>query len=626
MADTDTPPRAPSFTEEDRSKSAKSVGFAASFDEKVPRTSFEMSTSTPREPKRLSKSEYDQMCQDLAIELDVNVDQIFNNPQVVSKHLDEKVSETIMIAKSFYKDFMASLSELRQVTAALTAKPVEPFDENGRMEILKLNNGMSKVEAMIQNNEVMFRRVEDIKHSFETVFDDEKDIDKAEAPLSASTITPSAQPKLLAKLPKEVEEANLEKPELLRLAAVYELIETESDYLKDLGTMLSFHKVQLHESKLVPEAEIEALFSNTADLLAANQQLFDKFIARKAQNVFIEEIGDIIAETADSLKIYSIYASNYPAAQKLVNSYKLRDDMSKVLETWMKSSEGRGLSFESFLIKPVQRICKYPLLIRELQRYNEKAGKTKDDAALKLAADKIAAVVTSVNEATRQAEERERILNIQKTIESDADLDLADKSYLKDGPMLRYFSGKGKERYVVLYTDLVLICKKIETQGRGAPKYELECGYALAELVFKAENAKESEKVTGKKTTVFSFASIHAENEEVIYLGGVTDEANTKWQEVLTTAFKDITEEHRSAARSAAAQDKRNEKNSNQRQSSVPESMRSLGKVSMLARGSPKTKTGLSSIAMRKTAARKSQMNLFPGIDIVNIFNIDGTC
>ena len=438
----------------------------------------------------------------------------------------------------------------------------------------------------------------------------------------AASATPSTQPKLLAKLPKEVEEANLEKPELLRLAAVYELIETECDYLKDLSTMLTYHKVQLLESKLVPESEAQALFSNTEELLAANQALFDKFMARKAQNVFIEEVGDIIAESADSLGIYATYASNYPSAQKLVNSYKAREDMAKVLDTWMKSTQARGLSFESFLIKPVQRICKYPLLIRELQRYNEKAGKTKDDAALKLAAEKIAAVVTRVNEATREAEEKERILNIQKTIETDADLDLGDKSYLKDGPMLRYFNGKSKERYVVLYTDLILICKKLENPVRGAvAKYELECGYALAELIFKPENTKDSVKATGKTSNVFLFTSIHVDGEEM-YLGGSTEEAGQKWQEVLSTAFKDITEEHRSAARSAAAQDKRNEKNnSNQRQSSVPESMRSLGKVSMLGKGSPKPKTGLSSIAMRKTAARKSQLNLFPGIDIVLIIN-----
>ena len=183
--------------------------------------------------------------------------------------------------------------------------------------------------------------------------------------------------------------------------------------------------------------------------------------------------------------------------------------------------------------------------------------------------------------------------------------------------MLRYFNGKSKERYVVLYTDLILICKKNENPARGAPKYELECGYALAELNFKPENTKDLVKATGKNSGVFLFTSIHVDGEEM-YLGGSTDDASTKWHEKFATAFKDITEEHRSAARSAAAQDKRNEKNNNQRQSSVPESMRSLGKVSMLARGSSKPKTGLSSIAMRKTAARKSQLNLFPGIDIVS--------
>ena len=178
MADiVDTLPSAPSFTEDDRSKSAKSVGFAASFDEKVPRTSFEVSTSTPREPKRLSKSDFDQMAQDLAIEMDVNVEDVFSNGPAVTKHLDEKVQETILLAKGFYKDFMASLTQLRKVTAVLATKTVlEPFDETAKMEILKLNSGMSKVEAMIQQNEVLFRKTEEIKSAFETLFDEDNEM------------------------------------------------------------------------------------------------------------------------------------------------------------------------------------------------------------------------------------------------------------------------------------------------------------------------------------------------------------------------------------------------------------------------------------------------------------------
>jgi len=65
----------------------------------------------------------------------------------------------------------------------------------------------------------------------------------------------------------------------------------------------------------------------------------------------------------------------------------------------------------SFLIKPVQRICKYPLLIRELLRTTDE--KHKDYKNLEAAYEKLEMVVTVVNEATRQAEAVQRMLNIQ---------------------------------------------------------------------------------------------------------------------------------------------------------------------------------------------------------------------
>jgi len=65
----------------------------------------------------------------------------------------------------------------------------------------------------------------------------------------------------------------------------------------------------------------------------------------------------------------------------------------------------------SFLIKPVQRICKYPLLIREILKQTDQ--KHKDYSNLEQAFDKIEMVVTIVNEATRQAEDVQKMLNIQ---------------------------------------------------------------------------------------------------------------------------------------------------------------------------------------------------------------------
>lgn len=134
--------------------------------------------------------------------------------------------------------------------------------------------------------------------------------------------------------------------------------------------------------------------------------------------VKIINLGDLIAECAESFHVYCIYAANYPAAMKLIYGYQSKPDIKDQLHKWMSAPEGRGLSLESFLIKPVQRICKYPLLIRELEKYSERAGNLKDKELLRNAAEKIEAVVTKVNEATRAAEEKQRILNIGSTIDS----------------------------------------------------------------------------------------------------------------------------------------------------------------------------------------------------------------
>ena len=140
--------------------------------------------------------------------------------------------------------------------------------------------------------------------------------------------------------------------------------------------------------------------------------------ARKDISIFISETGDLLTEAAPTFNVYCVYASNYPAAMKLVYSYQNRPETKALLAKLFAASEGRGLSLESFLIKPVQRICKYPLLIRELERFCEKSGNVKDKELLRVAAVEIEKVVMLVNEATRDAEERERIKSLGSLIES----------------------------------------------------------------------------------------------------------------------------------------------------------------------------------------------------------------
>jgi hypothetical protein len=150
----------------------------------------------------------------------------------------------------------------------------------------------------------------------------------------ASAVPQPSPLKLFAKLPKQVVESGLEKPELMRLSAVYELIETECDYVKDLNTMITFHKVQLKESKLFSDADIQLIFSNVEELVAANDVLMQKMIARRDENVFIAEVGDLLIDSAESFQVYSNYAANYPAAMKLVHSYQNKLETKDALQVF----------------------------------------------------------------------------------------------------------------------------------------------------------------------------------------------------------------------------------------------------------------------------------------------------
>jgi hypothetical protein len=117
------------------------------------------------------------------------------------------------------------------------------------MELLMVNQHMTRFLKQIEDSRAMVSKVLALRNSLHGRIGGPEDLLSNLSAASMGSISnpgtstnsllpPQPQPiKLLAKLPKEIEEANLEKPELMRLAALYELIETEIDYIKDLTTM-----------------------------------------------------------------------------------------------------------------------------------------------------------------------------------------------------------------------------------------------------------------------------------------------------------------------------------------------------------------------------------------------------
>lgn len=126
----------------------------------------------------------------------------------------------------------------------------------------------------------------------------------------------------------------------------------------------------------------------------------------------------------------------------------------------MKGEEWRGVPLTAYLHKPIARVCKYPLLLRELLKHTPES--CSDHAPLTEAHTRICAVVDRINERTRQVEAMQRLDEIEKSLDGAKDLMLAQltrrfvrevncKDTKKDD--------KKDDAHLFLFNDLLLLAR-----------------------------------------------------------------------------------------------------------------------------------------------------------------------
>jgi hypothetical protein len=62
--------------------------------------------------------------------------------------------------------------------------------------------------------------------------------------------------------------------------------------------------------------------------------------------------------------MYTVYCANQPNSMSCLDRLSKQSAFKAFLAECLENPTCRGLTLFSFLIKPIQRICKYPLLLR----------------------------------------------------------------------------------------------------------------------------------------------------------------------------------------------------------------------------------------------------------------------
>jgi len=197
---------------------------------------------------------------------------------------------------------------------------------------------------------------------------------------------------------------NLDEREKQRQGVIFELIDSEIQYNRDIDVIIRVYLHPIKSQSLLTREEIGALFSNIEAIYELNQSFLRDL--QKLQGTsssssgMINEIGPLLFSWSDKFKVYLPYCSNHMNLLEKISTYtKKYPRFSAFMDASFALPESRLLSLDSFLIAPLQRICKYPLLLHKLLHATPETHP--DWEYLRKAYEELNTTVEMVNERTR---------------------------------------------------------------------------------------------------------------------------------------------------------------------------------------------------------------------------------
>ncbi|EPZ31817.1 Intersectin-1 like protein [Rozella allomycis CSF55] len=232
---------------------------------------------------------------------------------------------------------------------------------------------------------------------------------------------------------------SVSKEERKRQEAIFELIATERKYVADLQLIIQvFYSPLL---KILNVTTVEMLFSNIEDILLVNCQL-------------LSDLDDL---------------------QK--NEFPIVNNLGKIMlrHKCLTDPRCRNLQLSSFLLQPMQRVTRYPLLLKQIIHYTQKD--CLDHKELLEALFKSEELLKRVNEAAREKENLEKIKELSLKLETNdlqEPLDLLSmtkyvgkRRIIKEGYIFKAKSNR--KLYAILFNDLLIFTEQISIRSLFKP-------------------------------------------------------------------------------------------------------------------------------------------------------------
>ncbi|XP_026104498.1 guanine nucleotide exchange factor DBS-like isoform X2 [Carassius auratus] len=269
-----------------------------------------------------------------------------------------------------------------------------------------------------------------------------------------------------------------------------ELIETERLYVEELQSIIEGYAAALDDPELIYlippslENKKEVLFGNLPEIYEFHQKTFLKELENSTEKP--ELVGTCFLKRKEELQIYEKYCQNKPRSEAL---WRQCGD-SMFFQECQKRLDHK-LSLDAYLLKPVQRITKYQLMLKEMLKCSKNSEGT---AELEEALATVLDIIKSVNDSMHQI----AITGFEGNLNDLGKLLMQGsfnvwtdhkKGHSKVKDLARF---KPMQRHLFLYHKMLLFCKKREETSDGhekSPSYSFKHSLKMSSVGI-TENVK----------------------------------------------------------------------------------------------------------------------------------------
>ncbi|XP_064466147.1 triple functional domain protein-like isoform X2 [Ornithodoros turicata] len=229
-----------------------------------------------------------------------------------------------------------------------------------------------------------------------------------------------------------------------------ELVDTEQQYVADLGYIVEGYITVMRSGEIAMPEDLKngkdkIIFGNIEAIYEWHRDLFMAELEKCLEEP--ERLGLLFRRYERRLNMYIVYCQNKPKSEYIVSEY---------IDTYfeeIRQKLGHKLQLPDLLIKPVQRIMKYQLLLKDILRYTERAQLHKEAEDLRKAVHIMHVVPKAAND----------MMNVGRLQGFDGKITAQGKLLLQ-GLLLVSDPSSGnkfRERQVFLFEQIIILSEAV---------------------------------------------------------------------------------------------------------------------------------------------------------------------